>query len=112
MLAGVTAVGILNSWVLYFFNSVMNFWHTYLGLRWELVITSQKKFGTGLNFSWNFPRLFKYPGVLVPLGAVAGCNFFVCACPCAIGDWDFPALFVLLTIPAADELASPFGGIL
>nr|ACN34891.1 unknown [Zea mays] len=77
------AVGVLNSWA--FFYSVMNFWHTYLGLRWELVITSQKKFGTGLNFSWNFPRLFKYAGVLVPLGAVAGCNFFVCACPALLG---------------------------
>lgn len=36
-----------------------------------------KKVRHGAEFSWNFPRLFKYAGVLVPLGAVAGCNFLL-----------------------------------
>jgi len=85
-----TAVGVLSSsWVFY---SAMNLAHV---LRTTKVISNHQsnKFVAGLTeFSYNFPRLFKFVGVLVPLGAVAGCNFLCMSC--TTRDWDFPDLFI------------------
>ena len=50
--------------------------------------------------------VFKFVGVLVPLGAVAGCNF-LCKMSCATGDWDFSCF--IYPYCTADKLPCFFG---
>lgn len=96
MSADFAAVGVMSSsWVFY---SAMNLAYV---LRTTKGISnhyqSKKKFGAGLYLVGIFPRLFKFVGVLVPLGAVAGClGVISCAkCPVLLGIGIFPVLFIL-----------------